>query len=124
MLEINIRNNGNTTILDLDGNVIMGGGSAKLRETINKILDEDKTEILLNFANVKYLDSSGTGEILAFSRKISDLGGCLKLSNLTPKVREVLALSSILPILDIYEDESKALDDEDSQTSSSSSSGA
>lgn len=111
MLDIHIRNNGKTTILDLEGNVIMGGGSAKLRETIMQLIDEQKTEILLNFGNVKYIDSSGTGEILAVSSSLNEKGGRLKLSNLTPKVREVLALSSILPILDIYEDESKALNE-------------
>lgn len=111
MLDINIRNNGNTTILDLEGNVIMGGGSAKLRETMRNLIESKKTDILLNFENVKYIDSSGTGEILSVSSSLNEIGGRLKLSNLTPKVREVLALSSILPILDVYEDEANALTD-------------
>lgn len=121
MLDIHIRNNGKTTILELDGNVIMGGGSAKLKDTVTNLIAEEKTEILLNFANVKYIDSSGTGEVLAIWKTLRELGGRLKLSNLTPKVREVLALSSILPILDIYEDESDVFSNDDSQSSSSSS---
>jgi len=89
----------------------MGGGSAKLRETMRNLIESKKTDILLNFENVKYIDSSGTGEILSVSSSLNEIGGRLKLSNLTPKVREVLALSSILPILDVYEDEAKALTD-------------
>lgn len=109
MLDIQERQNGNTTILDLEGNVIMGGGSAKLRETIARLVKENKTDILLNFQNVKYIDSSGTGEILSGVGSLNEAGGSLKLANLTPKVREVLTLSSILPILEIYDDEASAL---------------
>lgn len=109
MLDIQERQKGNVTILDLEGNVIMGGGSAKLRETIAKLIKEDKTEILLNFERVKYIDSSGAGEILSGSGSLNEIGGKLKLAALTPKVREVLKLSSILPILDVYDDETSAL---------------
>lgn len=109
MLNIQERQNGNTTILDLEGDVIMGGGSAKLRQAIGELLKEDKTNVLLNFQKVRYIDSSGTGEILSVSQSFDELGGSLKLTNLTPKVEQVLALSSILPILDIYEDEASAL---------------
>jgi anti-sigma B factor antagonist len=109
MLNIEERQNGKTTILDLEGDVIMGGGSAKLRQTISELLKEDKTDVLLNFQKVRYIDSSGTGEILSVSQSFNELGGSLKLTNLTPKVEQVLALSSILPILDIYDDEASAL---------------
>lgn len=109
MLEIQERQKGNVTILDLEGNVIMGGGSARLREAIAKLIKEDKIEILLNFERVKYIDSSGAGEILSGSGSLNELGGKLKLAALTPKVREVLKLSSILPILDVYDDETSAL---------------
>lgn len=109
MLNIQERQNGNTTILDLEGDVIMGGGSAKLRQAIDELLNEDKTNILLNFQKVRYIDSSGTGEILSTLEKINKIEGTLKLSNLSSKVEQVLTLSSILPILDIYDDETSAL---------------
>lgn len=110
MLKINERQNENVTILDLEGDVIMGGGSAKLRETIAGLIKEDKTDVLLNFQKVRYIDSSGTGEIISSSQSFDQLGGSLKLSNLSPKVEQVLALSSILPILDVYDDEASALE--------------
>lgn len=109
MLNIQERQSGDTTILDLEGDVIMGGGSAKLRQAINELLKEEKTNVLLNFEKVRYMDSSGTGEILSVSQSFNDVGGTLKLTNLTPKVEQVLALSSILPILDVYDDEATAL---------------
>lgn len=109
MLNIQERQSGNTIILDLEGDVIMGGGSAKLRQTINDLLKEEKTDVLLNFQKVRYIDSSGTGEILSVSQSFDEVGGSLKLTNLPPKVEQVFALSSILPILDVYDDEVSAL---------------
>lgn len=109
MLNIQKRQNGETTILDLEGNVIMGGGSAALREAIAQLVKDDQTNVLLNFQNVKYIDSSGTGEILSIVNLLNQNGGRLKLSNLPPKIEEVFTLSSILPILDIYDDEESAL---------------
>ena len=111
MLNIRKRQNGDTTVLDLEGKVIMGGGSATLREAIAQLVKEDKTDVLLNFQNVKYIDSSGTGEILSGFNSLNQNGGRLKLSNLTPKVAEVLTLSSILPILEIYDNEESAIND-------------
>lgn len=111
MLSISERQNGNLTVLDLEGNIIMGGGSARLREAISQLVARQKTEVLLNLERVKYIDSSGTGEILSGAGTFNEAGGHLMLSNLSPKVREVLALSSVLPILDVYEDEAAAIAD-------------
>jgi anti-sigma B factor antagonist len=109
MLEIQERQNGDSTVLDLEGNIIMGGGSARLRDELKRLIAEDKIEIVLNLSSVKYLDSSGAGELLSGVGTLSELGGHLKLVNLSPKVREVLTLSSILPILEVYEDEASAV---------------
>ncbi len=109
MLEIQERQNGGLTVLDLEGNIIMGGGSARLRDEIKRLIREEKTDVLLNLENVKYIDSSGAGEILSGVGSLSELGGHLKLTNLTPKVKEVLTLSSILPILEVYDDEASAV---------------
>jgi anti-sigma B factor antagonist len=109
MLDIQKRQNGETTILDLEGDIIMGGGSAKLREAVTELKRTDKKNILLNFQKVRYLDSSGTGELISLCRSFEESGGNLKISNLSPKVEEVLTLSSLLPILDVYDDEASAL---------------
>ncbi|HRH46048.1 MAG TPA: STAS domain-containing protein [Pyrinomonadaceae bacterium] len=111
MLNILERQSGNTTILDLEGDVIMGGGSAKLRQAVTDLIKADKTQVLLNFQKVRYIDSSGTGELVSVSESVDNAGGSLKLSNLSPKVEQVLTLSSLLPILDVYDDETSALNE-------------
>jgi anti-sigma B factor antagonist len=109
MLDINERQTNGVMILDLKGNIIMGGGSKRLGEDVRRLTETGKAKVLLNFSGVKYLDSSGVGELVALSDAISRAEGSLKLSNLPPKVEEVLTLSGVLPIFDIYDDERHAL---------------
>lgn len=109
MLNIREREAGDAAILDLDGNIIMGSGSTQLRDIIRRLIEEGKEKIILNLAGVKYIDSSGVGELVSGSVALNRVGGQLKLLNLPQKVEEVMALSSLLSIFDIYEDESKAL---------------
>jgi anti-sigma B factor antagonist len=110
MLEIKERQTDDVTILDLTGNIIMGGGSRRLGEDVRRLTDAGNTNVLLNFAGVKYLDSSGVGELVALSDAVTRAEGTLKLTNLPPKVEEVLTLSGVLPIFDIYDDERHALE--------------
>ena len=109
MLNIQARQVENSTILDLEGDMIMGGGSAKFRETLAELIKDEKTKVLVNFQKVRYIDSSGTGELVSAIESFNKINGSLKICNLTPKVEEVLTLSSILPILDIYDTETEAL---------------
>ena len=112
MLDINERQINGTTILDLTGNVIMGGGSKRLGEDARRAVEEGKANVLLNFAEVKYLDSSGVGELISLADTVSRAEGSLKLASLPPKVEEVLTLSGVLPMFDIYDDERSALESE------------
>lgn len=110
-LNIKERQAGDVTVLDLEGNVIMGGGSAKLRGAIRRLINRGQKKILLNFAQVKYVDSSGIGELVSCFVSLGGRGGQLKLINLSERVDEVMAISNLLSIFEIYDDESKALND-------------
>ena len=109
MLNITERQSGDTVILDLEGNIIMGSGSAQLRASIRDLIEQGKEKIVLNFASVKYIDSSGVGELVSSSVALNRVRGNLKLLNLPAKVEQVMALSSVLSIFEVYDDESKAL---------------
>ena len=96
-------------ILDLEGNVILGGGSRRLGEEVRQLAQAGISNVLLNFTNVKYIDSSGVGELFSSLELIKQRNGNLKLCNLPTKVKEVLALSGFLPMFDIYDDENAAI---------------
>jgi anti-sigma B factor antagonist len=109
LLNITERQKEDVSILDLEGNVIMGGGSALLRETIRRLVGQGKNRILLNFGEVKYLDSSGIGELMASLVSLNRQGGQLGFCNLTERVTEVMELSSLISIFEIFDSEAAAL---------------
>ena len=108
-LELNERQAGDVTILDLTGSVRMGEGAVSLRNSIRGLNDEGKKKILLNLAGVKNIDSSGIGELIANYTTIKCEGGQLKLLNLTEKIQNLLVITKLLTVFDSYDNESEAL---------------
>ena len=111
MAELNIseRQNGDVTILDMDGKITIGEGSVALRTAIRRLLEEQKKRILLNLARVSYIDSSGIGELVSSYTAINKDGGELKLLNLTQKLQDLLTITKLLTVFDVYESEAEAL---------------
>ena len=108
-LEVNERQAGDVTILDMSGAVRIGEGSIALRDAIRGLADSGKTKILLNLAGVNYVDSSGIGELIANYTTVSRQGGQLKLLNLTDRIQNLLVITKLLTVFDAYEDEGEAL---------------
>ena len=108
-LELNERQAGDVTILDMSGSVRMGEGAISLRNSIRGLNDEGKKKILLNLAGVKNIDSSGIGELIANYTTISRDGGQLKLLNLTDKIQNLLVITKLLTVFDSYDNEAEAL---------------
>ena len=108
-LELNERQAGDVTILDMSGSVRMGEGAVSLRNSIRGLNDEGKKKILLNLAGVKNIDSSGIGELIANYTTISRDGGQLKLLNLTDKIQNLLVITKLLTVFDSYDNEAEAL---------------
>jgi anti-sigma B factor antagonist len=111
MAELNIseRQAGDVTILDLSGKVTIGEGSVALRTTIRRLLGEGKKKILLNLGNVGYIDSSGIGELVSSFTAVNKEDGSLKLLNLTQKIQDLLAITKLLTVFDVFENEGEAL---------------
>ena len=108
-LDVKERQAGDVTILDLSGEVRIGDGSIALRDSIRNLADQGKTKLLLNLAGVKYIDSSGIGELIANYTTVSRQGGQLKLLNLTDKVESLLVITKLLTVFDSFDNEAEAL---------------
>ncbi len=108
-LSIKERQAGDVIILDMDGKITIGEGSVAVRSVIRRLLEEGKKRILLNLAGVGYVDSSGIGELVSSFTTINREGGQLKLLNLTQKIQDLLAITKLLTVFDVYEDEASAL---------------
>jgi anti-sigma B factor antagonist len=108
-MEIAHRTIGDVAVIDLKGNVTLGAGEQKMREAIDELLASGRKKILLNFANVAILDSSGIGAIIKSFTTAKREGGSLKLVNLSRLARQMLSVTGLLSVLEVFDDESSAL---------------
>ena len=103
------RDSGKVTVVDMSGRIALGDGSALLRKLIRELLDENRTLILLNLADVNYIDSSGIGELVSAFTTTKNQGGELKLLKLTKKVNDLLQITKLYTVFDVKEDEAGAV---------------
>ncbi len=108
-LNINERQAGDVTVLDMSGKITIGEGSVALRTGVRRLLEEGKKRILLNLGGVSYIDSSGIGELVSSYTAINKEGGQLKLLNLTQKLQDLLTITKLLTVFDTYDNEADAL---------------
>ena len=108
-LDVKERQAGDVTILDMNGEVRIGEGSIALRDAIRNLAAAGKKKILLNLAGVNYVDSSGIGELIANYTTVNRGGGQMKLLNLTEKVQDLLVITKLLTVFDVYDNEAEAL---------------
>lgn len=97
------------TVLDLSGRITLGEGSVQLRDAIRDLIGKGQKNILLNLGDVNYIDSSGLGELVSAYTTAKNQGASLKLLNLTKKVKDVLQLTKLYTVFDIYDDEASGI---------------
>lgn len=108
-LKIAERHYKTVTILDLAGKIRLGDGNTVLRSSLREAGEAGKNNILLNLAEVSHIDSSGLGELIAGFVSAQKKGGELKLLGLTPRIREVMVMTKLLTVFDVFEDEAAAV---------------
>ncbi len=97
------------TVVDLSGRITLGEGSVQLRDAIRELISKGQTRILLNLADVNYIDSSGLGELVSAYTTAKNQGATLKLLKLTKKVHDLLQLTKLYTVFDISDDEASAI---------------
>ena len=100
---------GDVLILDLHGKIMIGEGDDALREAVTRLVDGGSTRIVLNLAEVPYVDSAGLGEIVRTYTTVSRKGGKLKLLNLTKKIQDLLSITKLLTVFETYDSEDEAV---------------
>lgn len=108
-LQITHRDAGNVTVVDMSGRITLGEGSALLRKTIRQLLEDNRSSILLSLADVDYIDSSGIGELVSSFTTVKGRGGDLKLLHLTKKVHDLLQITKLFTVFEVFSDERTAL---------------
>ena len=96
-------------ILDLSGRITMGEGTLILRDQIQRLLAAGNRKFLLNLADVDYIDSSGLGELVTSFTTVRNSEGQLKLLNLTTRVQDLLQITKLLTVFEVFNNETEAL---------------
>lgn len=108
-MKTKIRKADNVSILDLRGKITIGAGDVMLRDHINRVLEQGERSILLNMADVTYMDSSGMGELISSYTSVTKRDGKLKLLNLPAKIRDLLQITQLITIFEVYDNETEAV---------------
>ncbi len=108
-MQIEQRDVGEVTILDLKGKLTLGDGDELLKDKINSLVHQGRKNIILNLEGVPYIDSAGLGEIVRTYTTVSRQGGKLKLINLTKRIEDLLSITKLLTVFEVFDSEQDAL---------------
>lgn len=108
-LTIDERRVGAVTVLKLTGDMLLDDGDVLFRARIHGLLAADRTKIVLNFAGVSHVDSSGVGMLVAKQQTIRKAGGDIRLAHLSPRYLALLATMKVLPMFGVFDDEASAI---------------
>jgi anti-sigma B factor antagonist len=104
-----VRTIGDVRIVDWSGKITLGEETMAVRNTVRDIVKSGSKKLVFNLAQVNYIDSAGVGELVSTHTTVTNAGGQLKLLSLTKKIKELLTITKLLTVFDVYDDEQAAL---------------
>ena len=108
-MQIQERMSGDVVILDLKGKITLGEGDELLKDKVNSLVNQGHKKIVLNLADVPYIDSAGLGEVVRTYTTVSRQGGSLKLLNLTKRITDLLSITKLLTVFETFDSENEAV---------------
>ncbi len=109
-MEMKERHSGEVTILDLSGTITQGGGDLVLKDKLQSLLQQGRKNVLLNLADVSYIDSAALGALVSAHTTLSREGGRVKLANVTKKLQDLLSITKLYLVFDTFDTEAAALE--------------
>jgi anti-sigma B factor antagonist len=108
-MQIAERTVGGVVVIDMKGKITLGDGDELLRDKVNSLVNQGYKKLVLNLADVPYIDSAGLGEIVRTYTTVSRQGGALKLLNLTKRISDLLAITKLLTVFETFDSEADAV---------------
>jgi len=108
-MQIEERAVGDVVVLDLKGKITLGEGDELLKDKVNSLVNQGHKKIVLNLADVPYIDSAGLGEVVRTYTTVSRQGGSLKLLNLTKRITYLLSITKLLTVFETFDTENDAV---------------
>jgi anti-sigma B factor antagonist len=108
-VKLTTRQVGDVTVIDASGRITLGEGSSTFRDLIRDLATQGHKKILLNLSDVTYIDSSGIGELVSGFTTVTNGGGQLKLVGLSKRVQDLLQITKLLTVFQVFEEEAEAV---------------
>ena len=108
-IKVTVRQRGEVSVVDVAGRLTLGEGSNAVRDTLRELVGKGNTRVVLNLAGITYIDSAGIGELVTGFTTAAAGGGRLKLLSLPKKVREMLQITKLLSVFEVFDDETAAV---------------
>jgi len=108
-MKIEKRSRGDVTILEVEGKITIGKGDVALRDAVHQTLGDGAKKIVMNLGSVSTIDSSGVGELVSAFTTVTNRGGRLKLLNLPPKVNDILQITQLITVFEVFDNEDEAV---------------
>jgi anti-sigma B factor antagonist len=108
-MKIKVHEENSVSIVALSGKLTIGEGTAALRNKVEELVEGGSCRILLNMADVTYIDSSGLGELVAVRATVDRAGGEIKLLNLGKHVHDLLKITKLYTVFEVFEDQASAI---------------
>jgi anti-sigma B factor antagonist len=108
-VKLTTRQVGDVTVVDAVGRITLGEGASTFRDSIRDLAASGHKKLLLNLAEISYIDSSGIGELVSGFTTVANQGGTVKLLNLTKRVQDLLQITKLYTVFEVHDDEAKAI---------------
>jgi anti-sigma B factor antagonist len=109
MMKSSVRDVGDVRVIGLEGKVTIGAGDIQLRGLIDQAIEAGRSKVLLDLAEVTHVDSSGIGEMVGCFTTLTRRGGAMKLVNLPDKINDILQVTQLITVFDVFANETEAL---------------
>jgi anti-anti-sigma factor len=108
-MPISQRQRNDVTILDIKGKITIGAAEEALRDAVQQALNNGSQKVLLNLQGVTTIDSSGVGELVSAYTSATNRGAKIKLTNLPAKINDILTITQLITVFDVYDTEDEAV---------------
>jgi len=108
-VKLTTRQVGDVTVVDAAGRITLGEGASMFRDKIRDLATGGNKKLLLNLAEISYIDSSGIGELVSGFTTVTNQGGVVTLLNLTKRVQDLLQITKLYTVFEVFDDETKAV---------------
>lgn len=108
-VKLTTRQVGDVTVIDAVGRITLGDGASAFRDTIRSLVGSGQKKLLLNLAEVSYIDSSGIGEMVSGFTTVTNQGGMVKLLSLNKRVKDLLQITKLYTVFEVFDDEGHAV---------------